>query len=192
VKSNGARGLIELDDVDDVEDFRAAVAQWQALGGKSERYARIIAARLDGLPGARVSVRDKALLALATCCPAPSELQRAIAMVAKLSRYETGGRWLRDRAYDTPPPKYGPEDRALFEIMQASPGSGAPHVTTIRGALARARRVAKTLAVPLGNDSADLVLEATANRSEHKCQSSSRKTPKRSPCSPASPTMRGS
>jgi hypothetical protein len=114
----------------------------------------IIDQQIGSTADSRKARMAEALLTLTTCCPAPSELQRAIAMASKLSRYQAG-RWRTDRAYATPPPKYGPEDRALFAVLKASPGSGAPRVTTIREVLASARRVAKTLAIPLGNESAD-------------------------------------
>jgi hypothetical protein len=141
---------VTLDAPGAIGSFRALGDLGARLGGGYALAADIIASALAARPDARLARRDEALLDLAAYCPAPSERKRAEAMAGKLARYETGGRWLRDRAYDTPPPKYGPEDRALFAVLKASPGSGAPGVTTIRAVLANARRVAKTFALSLG------------------------------------------
>jgi hypothetical protein len=142
--------------LDAVESLRALGELGARLG---EQYALgVIVERLKAIPDARLARRDVALRELATFCEPASDRKRAEAMAAKLSRYEAG-RWRRDRAYDTPPPKYGEEDRALFKVLQNSPGSGAPREKTIRTMLG------KTLPIPLAHESTDLVLEATENRS---------------------------
>jgi hypothetical protein len=129
---------------DALESFRALGQLGARLGGPYLLASDIISARLSSSPDARLARRDEALLNLATCCPAPSDRKRASAMAGKLSRYQTG-RWRIDRAYDTAPPHYGTEDRALFAVLKASPASGAPRVTTIRDVLA------KTFALSLGH-----------------------------------------
>jgi hypothetical protein len=114
-----------LDAPDAIESFRALGALGKRLGSEYQLAADIIAAGIAARPDARLARRDEALLDLAAYCPAPSDRKRAVAMAGKISRYQTR-RWRIDRAYDTPPPKYSDEDRALFAVMKASPGSGAP------------------------------------------------------------------
>lgn len=128
----------------DADDLGEAFAQMFLIGGAPKRLAEYMVSRMGPPPVARLSLRDEALLALATCCPAPSDRKRAEAMAGKLSRYQAG-RWRIDRAYATAPPKYGDEDRALFAVLKASPASGAPRVTTIRDALASARMLVRTI-----------------------------------------------
>lgn len=138
--------VIRLGGVDAVKSLRALGALGVRLGGEYALAGQIIAARLDGLPDARLARRDAAIVelaALAHACEPGSERAIARAVAKKLWRYETTPtRWHAEQKMLVAPLVHGEEGRLLHLILKAD---GAIGSEAIRKILANARNAGNSV-----------------------------------------------